>query len=586
MMIHVSCVCSISFDEYSSNSSDDAAVDESTLDEAQVDAILEAADDDSSPGGNDVLSTGRPRAPQQAANGTRLRAGLHAGGGDGRDDTSHILGNGWKKYYIDPTDVARQQQRNTDAGGPGCAAPFERGSSQRVTLPLAAGVRESAGASILVKRSDQSGLQRTQAGRRSSSDDAAGERVSTFAARRDSAEVNVECRTPTVGFALPVSLAGRSLPTSLLPSGRSPAASSGSGGGGKPPGLLTPSSRRAAAFSADAQRGERLSNYRRGTIPRPGSAGHASGNETESGNDDVSADQTERSTSPAYDCSSTDYTLDRSLSSPDEGHAKLGSRCSLTDWSSSSSAVVQDGGQGPAQPIFYPSTSVSASAAAVGFHDYVNVSYLLSSRGSGPARPNSSTSTGSAQTARSPWVLADLGLGFTGGRMAMSETESVENLRAAWPSYGTGPLHRSDSFRSAYGDSNVSRPTATMSSSLPRYGSVAQMWRDDGAGPCLATFRLAAGHTPLTDGLSPRSSAGAVSSAAPSASSIFTHKSRLSASKDNNCTLCFLIVLQYSKQPLTPFSVIDHCCSVVADLLPTMLVCFVKQFRDMGQSVC
>ena len=530
---------SISFDEYSSNSSDEAAVDESTLDEAQVDAILEAADDDSPPSGS-----GRCRALRQA-NGAGLRGGLRAGSGDGRADASHVLGNGWKKYYIDPTDVARHQQRETAAGGPGGATPFERGSSQRVTLPLASGVREPSTTSILVKRCDQSGLQRAQAGRRSSRDGAAGDRVSTFGARREAAEVNIQCRPPTVGFALPVSLAVRSQPTSLLAPGRSSAASAGSGGGGgdKPSGLLTPSSRRAAAHSADAQRGERLSNYRRGTLLRPGSAGHASGNDTESGNDDISAEKTERSESPEYDCSAviteiTDDTLDshRSLSSPDDGHTKLGSRCSLNDWTSSSSAIVQDGGQSPAQPSFYPSTSASTAAAAAGFHDYVNVSYLLSSRGAASSRPDSGMSTCSGGTARSPWVLTDLGV--AGGRMAMSETESVENLAAAWPSYGTGPLQRSDSFKSAYGEGNGGRPTGNMSSSLPRYGSVAQMCRDDGAGPCLATFRLATGHTPLNVGQSPRPSAAAAGSNAPlCASSVFAHKSRLSASRDNNCTL-------------------------------------------------
>lgn len=506
-------------------------MDESALDEAQVDAILEAADSDSPPSGSGVLPTGRPRT---------YGAGLR-GGVDGRGDATHVLDNSWKKYYIDQTDVSRHQQLETPAGSRGGAAPFERGSSQRVTLPLAAGIRDPAAAGILAKRRDQADLQRVQAGRRSSRDGAAaGDRVSTFGGRRDAAEVNAECRTPTVGFALPVSLSARSQPTSLLAAGRSWVASDGRR---KPSGLLSPSSRRAAAHSADALRGERLSNYRRGTIPRPGSAGHASGNETESGNDDVMAEQTERPASPDDDCSAlvdtnmADDALDRSLSSPDDGH----SRCSLTDWTSSSSRIVQDGGQGPAQPSLYPSTS--AAAAAAGFHDYVNVSYLLSSRGVGSARPNSGMSTGSAGAARSPWVPADLGLGFTGGRMAMSETESVENLVAAWPSYGTGPLHRSDSFKSAYGESNGGRPTGTMSSSLPRYGSVAQMWREDGAGPCLATFRLAAGHTPFTGGQSPRSSATITCSTAPSATSVFAHKSRLSASRDNNRMLRVLTVV-------------------------------------------
>jgi len=506
-------------------------VDESTLDEVQVDAILEAADGDGHPVGSGVLSAGRARALRHS-NGAGLRAGLR---GDGRGDSGHILGNGWKKYYIDPSDVARHQQQEADAGGGrGGGVPFERGSSQRVTLPLAAAVRESTAGSILVKRGgDQLGLPRSQAGRRSSRDNAAGDRVSTFGARRDAPEVNAECRTPTVGFALPVSLAVRSQPASLLAAGRS------SSSGWKPSGLLTPSSRRAAAESADAQRGERLSNYRRATIQRPGCAGHASENETETEtySDDVSAGITDRSASPAYDC--VEMTDDRSSSSPDDGQTKLGSRCSLNDWTSSSSAIVQDGGQGPAQPSFYPSTSASAAAVPVGCHDYVNVSYLLSSRG---ARPDSGVSTGSAGTARSPWVRGDLEVGFAGGRMAMSETESVENLAAAaaWPSYGTDPLHRSDSFKSAASaDGNGGRSTATMSSSLPRYGSAAQTWREDGAGPCLATFRLAAGPTPpfTGPGQSPRSSAVATCTAAPSMSSVFAHKSRLSASKDNNCTL-------------------------------------------------
>ena len=129
--------------------------------------------------------------------------------------------------------------------------------------------------------------------------------------------------------------------------------------------------------------------------------------------------------------------------------------------------------------------------------------------------------------------------------MAMSETESVENLAAAWPSYGTGPLHRSDSFKSAYGDNNDGRPSGTMSSSLPRYGSVAQMWREEGAGPCLATFRVAGGHTSFTDGTSQRLSA-TVTTTAPSTSSVFAHKSRLSASKDNNCTLYIYYILLWT----------------------------------------
>ena len=167
-------VCvSVSFDECSSNSSDDVAVDESTLDEAQVDAILEAADDDSPPSGSGVLSSGRSRTSRHA-NGPPLRAGFRAGGGGGHGGDGRVLVNGWKKYYIDPTDVARSQQREIATAGGG--APFERGSSQRVTLPLAAGVRDCAAAGILVKRGgDQSGLPRAQAGRRSS-----GERVSTF----------------------------------------------------------------------------------------------------------------------------------------------------------------------------------------------------------------------------------------------------------------------------------------------------------------------------------------------------------------------------------------------------------------------
>lgn len=540
------CVSSISFDECSSNSSeDDVAADESTLDEAQVDAILEAADDDSPPSGTGVLSSGRSRASRHA-NGPPLRAGFRAAGGDGHGNDGRVLGNGWKKYYIDPTDVARNQQREiaTAAGG----SPFERGSSQRVTLPLAAGVRDSPAASILVKRGDQSGLPRAQAGRRSSRDGAAGERVSTFAIRRDAAAVNAECRTPTVGFALPVSLAVRSQPSPLLAAGRS-------ADGVRPSGSITPSSRRAAAHSADAQRGERLSNYSRATITRPGSAGHAPGNDGESANDDVSAENIHRPASPVYECSAED-ALDRSLSSPDDEHKQLGSRCSLTDWTSSSSAIVQDGGQGPAQASFYPSTSASAAAAAAGFHDYVNVNYLLSSRGAGSSRPSSSASTGSTGTTRSPWVVADLG--FAGGRMAMSETESVEHLAAAWPSYGTGPLNRSDSFKSAYGDGDGGRPTGTLSSSLPRYGSVAQMWRDDGAGPCLATFRLAAaaGHAALTGGNSPRSSAAGAT--APSATSVFAHKSRLSASKDNNCTFCILSVVEQTT--FNNLFTTDCCC--------------------------
>jgi len=535
-------VCS--FDECSSNSSDDIAVDESTLDEAQVDAILEAADGDSPPSGPGVVSTGRNRSPRHA-NGTGLRGGLRVGGGDGRADAGQILSNGWKKYYIDPTDVARHQQK--EAEGRGSGAPFERGSSQRVTLPIAAraaGVHESAAGSILVQRCDQTALPRAQAGRRSSRDSA--ERVSTFGTRRDSAEVNAECRTPTVGFALPVSLAVRSQPTSLLAPSRSSAASSGSIVGGKPSGLLTPSSRRATAQSADAKRGERLSNYCRATIQRPGSAGHASEIETESCNDDVSAGNTERSSSPVYDCSElSDDMLDRSSDSPDDGNTKLNSRCSLNDWTSSSSAIVQDGGQGPAQPSLCPPRGSSAAAAAVGCHDYVNVSYLLASRGSMTARPDSGLSTGSADTAQSPWVRANLEE-FAGGRMAMSETESVENLAAAWPSYGTDPLHRSDSFKSASGDCNGGRSTTTMSSSLPRYGSAAQMWRDDGAGPCLATFRLAAG---LPPGRSTRSSAATT---APSTSSVFAHKSRLSASKDNNCTLRYADSASFIKQRPIP----------------------------------
>ena len=500
----------ISFDECSSNSSDDVAVDtvdESTLDECQVDAILEAADDDNNP------SSGRSRALRHA-NGAGLRGDFRAAGGNGSgENAGRVLGNGWKKYYIDPTNVACHQQRDSVAGG----APFERGSSQRVTLPLAAGSREPAAGGVVVKRCDQSALQRTQAGRRSSRDGAAGELVSALGARRDAAQVNAECRTPTVGFALPVSLAARPQPTSLLVSGRSSAS-----GGGKTSGLLTPSSRRAAAHSADAQRGERLSNYHRGTIQRPGSAEHASENETESMDDD------ERACSPAHDCSAAAET---SSSSPEDGHTALGSQSSLTDWASPSSAIVQDGGQGPAQLSFYPSAGGSAAA---GFHDYVNVSYLLASRS---ARPDSGVSTGSAGTAaRSPWVRADRGVAFVGGRMAISETESVENLAAAWPSYGTGPLHRSDSIKSASGDGNGG---GRATSSLPRYGSVAQMWREDGAGPCLATFRLAAaaGHAPFAGGQSPRSSAVAASTAAPPASSFFAHKSRLSASKDENCTL-------------------------------------------------
>ena len=234
-----------------------------TVDESQVDAILEAAgDDDSGPS-----SSGRCRAERHANGASALHGNPRAGAGvNGREHAvGRVLGNGWKKYYIDPTDVVRHEQlRET--------APFERGSSQRVTLPLATGLRESAvgGGGILA--------QRCQPGRRSSRD-APGECSSTFAARRDATEVSAaECRTPTVGFALPVSLAVRPPATSLLASGRS---------SGKTSVLLTPSSRRAAAaHSADAQRGERLSNYHRGTIPRPGSAGHASGYDTESVDDD------------------------------------------------------------------------------------------------------------------------------------------------------------------------------------------------------------------------------------------------------------------------------------------------------------
>ena len=81
-----------------------------------------------------------------------------------------MLGNGWKKYYIDPVDVKARRRQNDAAvvGGGGGGAPFERGSSQRVTLPLAAaaGVRESTAGGILVNRCDQPGLQRTQPGRR------------------------------------------------------------------------------------------------------------------------------------------------------------------------------------------------------------------------------------------------------------------------------------------------------------------------------------------------------------------------------------------------------------------------------------
>jgi len=528
-----------SFDECSSNSSDDAAVDESTLDEAQVDAILEAADGDSPPNGADLLPPGRTRALRHA-NGLR--------GGFSRENTSdHVLGNGWKKYYIDPMDVARRQQREASrGGGGGGGVPFERGSSQRVTLPLVTGARESATGALLTRRCDQPGLPRHQIGRRSSRDGPAdGDAVSTFGARREAVEVGVECRTPTVGFALPVSLAARSQASPLLGSGRSSAGSGSSGA--KLSGLLTPSSR----CVSDTQRGERLSNYHRATMPRPGGAGHASGNENETESmheDDELAGKFERSASPTYDCSVTVDTsedaLDRLSSSPDDGQTKFGS----DNWTASSStAIVQDGGQGPAHPSFYPSTSAS------GFHDYVNVSHLLSSRGAGagPARPESCASTGSGGSGRSPWVR---GVALTGGRMAMSETESVQNIAGAgWPSYGTGPLHRSDSFKSASAaaaassDGGGGRSETVLSSSLPRYGSMAQMWRDDGAGPCLATFRLGPGHSPLTSGHSPRSSAAA---AAPNASSVLAHKSRLSGSKDDNCTSPILSIIQYTSYSL------------------------------------
>lgn len=366
--------------------------------------------------------------------------------------------------------------------------------------------------------------------------------MSTFGVgRADSAEVNAECRTPTVGFALPVSLAVRPQGTPLLAAGRP---DSGGGGGGQPSALsLTPSSRRAAA---DAQRGERLSNYRHSTIRRPASAGHENETETTRNDDDEWVENPdERPASPAC---SDDALEERSSSSPDDeedGSTKLGSRCSLTDWnsaSSSSNAIVQDGGQGPAQPGPYPAPG---SGGGPRCHDYVNVGYLLSSRGGvagAAARPDS----GGLSTARgSPWVrggAADV------DRMAMSETDSTENLaagsRAAWPSYGTDPLHRSDSFRStSAGDAR--RPAMSSSSSLPRYGSLAQMWRDgDGTGPCLATFRLAAaatGQTAFGGGPSPRSSAAAAAS--PSSSSLFAHKSRLSASKDNNCMSSLISVL-------------------------------------------
>jgi len=552
-------VClSRSFDECSSNSSDD--VDD---DSHNVDVILDAADDSRpTSSGSNVLTSSCLRQTNPAS--SALRTGLQR-----TDAGAHVLGNGWKKYYIDPADVAARQQNDAAVvvGGRG-AAPFERGSSQRVTLPLAAGVRESTaagGSSILVKRCEQSssGLQRVQPGRRSSRDGVE-PRVSTFggACGTDSAEVNAECRTPTVGFALPVSLAVRPQPSSLLTPGRP------GSGGGKTSGLLTPSSRRAAA---DAQRGERLSNYRHSTLHRRTSAE----SETETTNDDNESvenpEEDERPASPAYDCSD-DMLEDRSSSSPDEeANTKLGSRCSLTDWNNttSSSAIVQDGGQGPAQPSLYPASRSSGS----GCHDYVNVNYLLSSRGVVAARPDSSLSTGSA---RSPWVRGSSDL----GRMAMSETESIENLTttAAWPSYGTDPLQRSDSFRSATSGDASKRPALSSSSSLPRYGSMAQMWRDQdgaGAGPCLATFRFAvataAGQTPFsagpTAGNSPRSSA--VSSASPSASSVFAHKSRLSASKDNNRTLTYVYSRSTSKHcypSRLPILTDDPCvCNITHD---------------------
>ena len=468
ILMMCACVCTAtSFDECSSNSSDDAAVDGSTLDESQVDAILEAADDDINP------SPARSRPLQ------------HANGGNGRESAAdRDLGNGWKKYYIDPASAARPGQREA------AAAAFERGSSQRVTLPLAAGA-----GGIALKRCDQSALQRAQPGRRSSRD---GDRVTTFGARRD-AEVGAECRTPTVGFALPVSLAARPQPASLL--GRTTA--------GGASGLLTASSRRAAAHSADAQRGERLSNYHRGTMPRPGSAGPAAGNDTESMDDDV--EKVDGRSSPGHDRSSSSGSPD-----DDEPTGLTGSQSSLTDWTSPSATIVQDGGQGPAQPSFYRPTG------AAGFHDYVNVSHLLAARG---ARPDSG-----GVSAGSPWVC---GGGTELGRMAMSETDSVENL--AWPSYGTGPLHRSDSLRSATSAGGNGRST----SSLPRYGSTAaaavaaaQAWREEGAGagPCLATFRLAT-HAPFAGG-----HPSAAATAATSTSAIFAHKSRLAASKDDNCT--------------------------------------------------
>jgi hypothetical protein len=545
-------------------SSDEAAAGEDEpLDEAQVDAILEnAASSDGSNGepisavnGADSsavhLSGARSAAAASRAAGSGIvpplsaasalrpplqsSAGSHASAGSGSSGTrapnevDRILGNGWRKYYIDSPSVMSAStsgdvtgQRRSGGGGSGLVGPFERGSSQRVTLPLpgGSGITAVSPGGLLVKRSQQSvvtDLRSSSAGR--CRDD--GSSVAADAGRRQDGGM----ATNELGAASSSSLQRYS----------------GSGSGGMF--ASRPSS------SSEEQRGERLSNYSRGGVllqQRANNNGQMGGDikSTDDDDDDEWSQTMANVESGAGEQVSDDVETvhqHRGGGGSVDGGSSM-SRSNFVSGVSGSSIVHKDGGQGPAPQPFY-----SPGGAMGGFHDYVNINYVNSSRSLGRNAGNRVHQNGFNVQQLTRTNGGGMGHRFPGGRMAMSETESIENIAVAaagWPAGGRPVagqrcerelVQRSDSCRSSSTD-NETRHLAT--NSLPRCGSAAQVWRNDPAAglppnsaSTAAMLRMQAGYGYCNGGLPGRSGASSVYST-PLLSG---GKSRLSASKDDSC---------------------------------------------------
>ena len=216
----------------------------------------------------------------------------------------------------------------------------------------------------------------------------------------------------------------------------------------------------------EAMKGERLSNYNKGIYAS--SAQFGAGREREHFGASQNSVAVERSRNM------------RSLSNPEEAcfnpHGRIHMDGAMREQMmgvTKGETIVNDGGQGLVSngaAFANPHLLYGGIGHRNGYHDYVNVNYLSMSR------PKSDVPNPIGQ--QSPWMKSPMGRGT---RMAMSETESMENIAGvenSYMKYGSTPmqrglLYRSDSFKSTGQDGN---PPHSASSSLPRAGSVSHVF--------------------------------------------------------------------------------------------------------------